>query len=458
MLKHKQIMMKQYFSKTILLLCLSILMSQNSFSGTSNNKNNKSFIVIIDPGHGGKDPGAMAKDIREKDVVLGVGLKLGKYLNENFPDVKVIYTRSTDVFIPLIDRSRIANKNKADLFISIHANFCGTPAIRGTETYFLGEARTKENLEVQKKEDSVVLLEDNYLTTYEGFDPNSSESNIIFSTIQNEYLSQSLSFAWDIQRQFQSRINSSNRGPKQAGFLVLRMSAMPSVLIETGFISNPAEANYLKSEEGQQNIAMSIISAFRKFKAIYSGANIPTTAETKSTPNSHRIADNLKAESINKNNANELERDTSPSEKAVKIEIVSVKPENASTKDTSKKDNDNKSSIEKTAYIAEKKIHKEINTPKEASTSNSSLDENSKYYSVQIGANTTPVEPTASNFKGIKDVRREKSDKYFRYYVGRESSIEQITPLLRKIQLKFSQAFIVSFADGKRIIINTETK
>ena len=446
-------MMMQYYFRTFLLLCLSLLMSLKSFSGTSNYKNNKSLTVIIDPGHGGKDPGAIGKDIREKDIVLGVGLKLGKYMNENFPDVKVIFTRNTDVFVPLIDRSRIANKNKADLFISIHANFCGTPATRGTETYFLGDARLKENLEITKQENSVILLEDNYANTYEGYDPNSSESDIIFSTIQNEYQSQSLSFAWDIQRQFQSRINSSNRGPKQAGFLVLRMSSMPSVLIETGFISNPAEATYLKSEEGQQNIAMSIINAFRKFKAKYSGANIPLMAETKSTPNNHRVAADLKAESVKKNNPNELKRDTNRDDKTVKVEIASVKQENLQTKDTAKKNNENKPLNEKPKVIAEKTIYKENNTSFLASTSNNSSMENSTYYSVQIGANTIPVEPTALNFKGLKDVRREKSDKYFRYYVGKESSIEQITPLLRKIQLKFSQAFIVSFVDGKRIII-----
>jgi len=427
--------------------------SLKSISGTSNNKNNKSFVLIIDPGHGGKDPGAVSKDIREKDVVLGVGLKLGKYMNENFPDVKVIFTRNTDVFVPLIDRSRIANKNKADLFISIHANFCGTPSTRGTETYFLGVARSNDNLDVAKKENSVILLEDNYASTYEGFDPNSSESYIMFETIQGAYIDQSLAFANDIQQQFQSRINSSNRGPKQAGFLVLRQSSMPSVLVETGFISNPAEANYLKSEEGQQSIAMSIINAFRKFKAKYSGANIPVTAETKSTTNSHHAKSGLKNESLSKNNSTELKRDTSPAEKAVKLETASIIQENLQTRDTSKKANENKLLSEKPAAIAGKSIHKEINTSSTASTSNRSSSENNTYYSVQIGANTTPVEPTASNFKGLKDVRREKSDKYFRYYVGKESSIDKITPILQKIQLKFSQAFIVSFIDGKRIII-----
>lgn len=252
------------------------------------------MLVIIDPGHGGKDPGAVAKGVREKDVVLGVGLKLGKFMNENFPDVKVIFTRNTDVFVPLIERSRIANKNKADLFISIHANYCSTPAIRGTETFVLGLHRSNDNLDVAKKENSVILLEDNYSKTYEGFDPNSSESYIMFEMAQDIYMDQSLSFADDIQHQFKSRLKNSSRGVKQAGFLVLRQSSMPSVLVETGFLSNQTEANYLKSEEGQKEIALSIFDAFRKFKDRNSGVNTPVTAEAKLTPANHQNTETTK--------------------------------------------------------------------------------------------------------------------------------------------------------------------
>lgn len=446
-------MMKHYYSKIFFLLILSILISVKSFSGTSDSKINKTMVVIIDPGHGGKDPGAVDKGIREKDVVLGIGLKLGKYMNENFPDVKVIFTRSTDVFVPLIDRSRIANKNKAALFISLHANFCGTPAIRGTETFFLGEARSNDNLDVAKKENSVILLEDNYSTTYEGFDPNSSESYIMFATIQGAYLKQSLSFANDIQQQFQSRINSLNRGPKQAGFLVLRQSSMPSVLVETGFISNHTEANYLKSEEGQQNIAMSIIDAFRKFKAKNSGVNTPVLAEIKSVSNNHHVIAGAKTEAISKNVADEFKQDPEPADKPVNIEEASVKQENILSENNEITTTDNKPES-----IIEKTNLKKINTTPVASTSNNSPSENNTYYSVQIGADTTPVETIASNFKGLKNVRREKNDKYYRYYIGKESSLENIVPILQKIKLKFSQAFIVSFIDGKRIIIDAASK
>ena len=199
-------MMKYFHFRILQLLIIGFFISGESFSATTLNKISKQMVVVIDPGHGGKDHGAVNKGIQEKDVVLGIGLKLGKYITDNFQDVKVIYTRNSDIFVPLIDRSRIANKNKADLFISLHANFCGTPSLRGTETFVLGLHRSNENLDVAKKENSVILLEDNYSTTYEGFDPNSSESYIMFELVQDTYLDQSLLFADDIQRQFNRRL------------------------------------------------------------------------------------------------------------------------------------------------------------------------------------------------------------------------------------------------------------
>jgi len=378
------------------------------------------MVVVIDPGHGGKDPGAVSKGIQEKDVVLGIGLKLGKYISENYPDVKVIFTRNTDIFVPLIDRSRIANKSKADLFISLHANTCGTPALRGTETFVLGLSRSNENLDVAKKENSVILREDNYKETYEGFDPNSSESYIMFELVQNTYLDQSLSFADDIQHQFKSRLEGSNRGVKQDRFLVLRLSAMPSVLIETGFVSNQAEAIYLKSESGQQVIARSIFDAFRKFKTRSSGSNgreIPV-ANSKAKP------------------------DTS---------THSVLPEKPEEK--AKPEANEKVVVQQEASPAKEPVAS-VDT---LSKSNNSGVNGSAYYSVQIGANTIALEPSAANFKGLKEVRREKTDKYYRYYIGKEATLENITPILQKIKLKFSQAFIVYFIDGKRTIINASS-
>jgi N-acetylmuramoyl-L-alanine amidase len=423
--KYKRIMNKQNYSKSFLVFIICILFTGNSFSKTSDNKKSDQFVVIIDPGHGGKDPGAANKTIREKDVVLGIGLKLGKLINGYYPDVKVIFTRNSDVFVPLIERSRIANKNKADLFISLHANFCGTPSTRGTETFALGLHRSNDNLEVAKKENSVILLEEGYKATYEDFDPNSSESYIMFEMMQDLYMDQSLSFADAVQQQFKSHIKTASRGVKQAGFLVLRQSSMPSVLIETGFLSNNDEANYLNSDEGQRFIAISILEAFRKFKNKNSGTINTQPAEIIAS-NSETQVEKPKPEVRTENQKIEEKKKEEISEPA----IIEKKPEPKKAEPI----------IASDTTIKEKVTKKNI------------------YYSVQIGANTTPVDPVATNFKGLKNVRREKSDKYYRYYLGNESSLEKITSELHQIKLKFPQAFIVSFVDGQRIPINVGSK
>jgi len=222
--------------------------------------------VVIDPGHGGKDSGALGKISQEKDIVLAIGLKLGEYIKENLPDVKVIYTRTTDEFIPLYQRAEIANKANADLFISIHANSNPRPDPNGAYTLVLGLHRADENFEVAKRENSVILLEDDYSARYENFDPNSPESYIIFSLLQNVYFDESINFAEMVQNQFRDRAKRIDRGVKQQGLLVLAQSAMPGVLIETGFISNPEEEKYLNSADGQDYLASSIFRAFRDYK------------------------------------------------------------------------------------------------------------------------------------------------------------------------------------------------
>lgn len=222
--------------------------------------------VVIDAGHGGKDPGACGKVVQEKVVALSVALKLGELIKARNPEVKVIYTRSTDVFVPLDERAKIANKNKADLFISIHANMISNPATRGVETFVLGLHRTDDNLEVAKKENSVIVMEDDYSSKYEGFDPNLSESYIIFELVQNVFLDQSISIASAVQHEFATQIKRHDRGVKQAGFLVLRQTAMPSVLIETGFLSNKEEEKYLASDKGQGELSEAIYKAFLAYK------------------------------------------------------------------------------------------------------------------------------------------------------------------------------------------------
>ncbi len=228
----------------------------------------KTFTVVIDAGHGGHDSGAVGQRGKEKDINLKVALKLGNLIQNNCKDTKVVYTRSKDVFIPLYRRAEIANNAKADLFISIHTNSIGSrnSQIRGTETYTLGLHRTEDNLDVAKKENSVILIEDDYKQQYAGFDPNSSESYIIFEFMQNKNMSQSVNFATLVQRQFRQG-KRVDKGVHQAGFLVLRATSMPSVLIELGYITNREEEAYLLSESGTSNLANCIYKAFADYRS-----------------------------------------------------------------------------------------------------------------------------------------------------------------------------------------------
>lgn len=259
--------------------------------------------VVIDAGHGGKDPGAIGSIIKEKDVTLAVALKLGGYIKENFPDLKVVYTRSKDVFVPLDERAVIANRSEADLFISIHANWVSKPSICGTETFVLGLHRSEDNLEVAKKENAVIVLEENYSTKYEGFDPNSAESYIIFELIQNAYLDQSISFAKMVEEQFSQRAGRTSRGVKQAGFLVLRETAMPSVLVELGYLTNANEEQYLGTDEGRSILASAIFRAFREYKQSFdaqSNLNLgsPQTITVKPADKKNQVQNNAGADNV----------------------------------------------------------------------------------------------------------------------------------------------------------------
>lgn len=241
------------------IMCLLFLTAH----GLSGQKIN---TVVIDAGHGGHDTGALGKHSREKDISLAIALKVGRYIKENLKDVKVIYTRKTDEFIELFRRARIANENHADLFISIHCNANPSNTPFGTETYVMGLHRSNANLSVAKAENAAILLEDDYIANYDGFDPKSPEGNIFFSMLQNTFLDNSLAFASSVEDQFSGRLNLLSRGVKQAGFLVLYKTAMPGVLIETGFLSNPKDEKFLLSDKGQESISFSIYRAFKDYK------------------------------------------------------------------------------------------------------------------------------------------------------------------------------------------------
>jgi N-acetylmuramoyl-L-alanine amidase len=247
----------------LLLLAITLLNS----SSTPIRTENKVDVIVIDAGHGGKDPGTHGKNSKEKDICLKIALKLGKLIEANCKDVKVVYTRKSDTYLAYHERPVIANKHKADLFICIHANSNPNTKAHGTETYVMGLAKEEKNFEIAKRENSVMLLDENYKEKYEGFDPNSAESYILFSLTQSAFLESSLNFAGKVENQFKTQIKRPSRGVKQGPFWVLWSTAMPSVLIETGFLSNPTEEKYLLSSAGQDAIALGIYRAFKEYKS-----------------------------------------------------------------------------------------------------------------------------------------------------------------------------------------------
>jgi N-acetylmuramoyl-L-alanine amidase len=234
-------------------------------SAASGIRNGKGWVIVIDPGHGGKDPGAIGTISREKDINLAIALKTGEYIKQYIKDATVIFTRKGDTTVDLVDRPKIANKANADLFISIHTNWANSKKVMGAETYIMGTAKDQANLEVAMKENEVMLREDDYSTKYEGFDPKSSESYIMFTLTQKVFQEQSTGLASKVQTEFRERVNRNDRDVKQAGFWVLYNTKMPSILIETGFITNPTEEKYLNSREGQDYIASSIFRACRDY-------------------------------------------------------------------------------------------------------------------------------------------------------------------------------------------------
>ena len=244
-------------------------------------KGEKIQTIVIDAGHGGKDTGALGKITTEKAINLAVAKKLGAYIEENLRDVKVVYTRKTDKFVELSERAAIANRNNADVFISIHCNSLdGNSTVKGAETFVMGESKNEKNLAVAKKENAAILLEDN-TDAYDNFDPNSTEAYILFSLTQSLYQSQSLNLADKVQKQFANKVGRHDRGVQQAGFLVLWKTSMPSILVELGFINNAKEEQFLASEKGQTQMALALYRAFEEYKREFESENhkAPKVAE-----------------------------------------------------------------------------------------------------------------------------------------------------------------------------------
>lgn len=240
--------------------------------------------VVIDAGHGGKDAGAVGKKAKEKDITLAVAKKTGAYIKKKYPDVKVVYTRNKDVFVELMERARIANRNNADVFISIHCNsVANAPKTCGAETFIMGDHRNSANLAVAKRENASILYESNAEADYGGFDPNSTEAYIAFSFIQSEFKQRSLDLAELVQNELVNKAKRQDRGVQQAGFLVLYKTAMPSILVELGFISNPVEEAYMTSTEGQDYLASAVYRAFCAYKTNYEKDSVELQQEIMQT-------------------------------------------------------------------------------------------------------------------------------------------------------------------------------
>lgn len=375
----------------------------------------KDFVVVIDAGHGGHDPGAIGKISREKNINLNVALKLGNLIRQNCNDVKVIYTRNRDIFIPLDRRAEIANNAKADLFISVHTNaLANNRTAKGASTWTLGLAKSNANLEVAKRENSVILYESDYQTRYAGFNPNSAESYIIFEFMQDKYMEQSVHLASLVQKQFRHTCRRVDRGVHQAGFLVLKASAMPSILVELGFISTPEEERYLNSEQGADTMAKGIYRAFLNYKR---------EQEIRLTGVSRTIipADEPSTE------ANEIEND---SEK-----VDSTPKEQDLIAESIPKENTRRTS--------------ERPVKSENATINSEIT-----FKIQILTSSKPLSKNDRQFKGVKNVDFYKEGGLYKYTYGESENYNTALRTKRSISAQFKDAFIVAFQNGEKMNIN----
>jgi N-acetylmuramoyl-L-alanine amidase len=373
--------------------------------GQPDAKNEYKFrTVVIDAGHGGKDPGSVGLAGNEKEVVLAIALKLGQYIETGLPDIKVVYTRKTDEFIPLHERADIANSNKADLYISIHANGNVSNLVSGTETLVLGLHRAEENFEVAKKENSVILLEDDYTTHYEGFDPRSPESYMIFSLMQNLYFEQSINFAAYVQNQFRDRASRKDRGVKQQGLLVLARTSMPGVLIETGFMTNPDEEKFLLSEQGQDYIASAIFRAFRDYRNMIENKNTYFAGRDAGTDSN----------------------------------ILLRQADTLSLADSAREPSDKDAAI--------------------VGSTNPGQTFSSIAFKIQVLASATKVPMNDPRFRGTKKITEYRVGNIYKYAVDGSDSYTETNAGCRKLQDRFPGAFVIAVRDSTIIPVDQALK
>lgn len=399
--------------------------------------------LVIDPGHGGDKPGAIGKHSKEKDLTLSIAKKFGKLVEDNYPDVKVVYTRTTDVDVALAERANIANRAKADLFVSIHINSHTTSVPVGMETYVMGLSRSRSNMEVAKKENADILLEDGYKSNreYQGFDPNSPESYVMFAMYQNAYIDRSLNFAQFTQEQYKSSIRTTNRGVKQAEFFVLYKTAMPSVLTEVGFISNPAEEAYMMSDEGQATIAVCLLNAFANYKSQEEGTlkpksmkiDLPGYGKNKRTMPRTTESDSLSVVQKRQDDALATAILVSQGEEAPQAEVEAPeRPRGENLSGTVK--------IEQEEAVLQVTV-----TPDETVVEGVT-------YRVQFLTTFKPLKDGAKEFKGVTGYQMYTQDGTYRYTMGNETTVARAKAIQSDLRKKgFKDAFVIAFFNGKRI-------
>lgn len=387
------------------------------------------FILVIDAGHGGTDHGASGIITREKDINLAVAKKLGKLVEDNCKDVKVVYTRDDDRFVTLQGRADIANKAGGDLFISIHTNAIDKKArnyrtVAGASVYTLGFRRTEENLAVAMRENSVMKLEDDYTTVYEGFDPSSTESYIIFEMSRNKHVEQSVAAAQAIQEELIASAGRRDRGVRQANFWVLFKTSMPAVLVELDFICNPVQEKYMASDKGRQQMAEAIFNGFREYKLSVDHQKATLKGETPDRQ---------------KKTMPRQQRRLTPVDPPV-MEVTT--PAGSTAGDHSGKDGTSADSM----------------TAEETSTASDSHGEKSAdkterriIYKIQFMTGMKQLGKKSSEYKGMTDVEMYKEGRVYKYTVGSYDSFDDAQKRLKKVKKQFSDAFIIKTCDGKRV-------
>lgn len=391
---------------------------------------NKRFTLVIDPGHGGHDAGALGAISKEKNINLAVALRFGKYVEQNLPEVRVIYTRKTDVFIPLNERANIANRANADLFISVHTNALPAGKVaRGFETYTLGMHRAKDNLDVAMRENSVISMEKDYQQRYQGFDPRSSESYIIFEFIQGKNMERSVELARMIQRGVCDGANRPDKGVHQAGFLVLRETSMPGCLIELGFITTPDEERLLNNDSRVDDIARGIYEAFAKYKNKYDrSVSVPYRAKDSEDVNLPKIVPDQepapKTRVVTRGKQPKREEATPEQPKREVKEVKKLDPKREVKKQETKKD-------VKKAEVADAPVFK-----------------------LQIFVGSRNLRKGDAHFKGETDYDSFQEGNLVKYTLGASTNYNEIYRLRKEKLEKFPEAFIIAFKNGQKYDVN----